>query len=129
MNKDNTCGHCAKFRKSDGYCYAKGTGVNALSVEDCFIAPMEEQPAPAAATKKCKDCGRELPLSDFGFHRSGHRKNICRECQGKRTHASRRTEATKNDAQSATMTDAEMVAALRGNGWTVTCTRTITEEL
>lgn len=35
-------------------------------------------------TKKCKDCGRELPLDDFYYMRVGRYNPRCKECERKR---------------------------------------------
>lgn len=43
-------------------------------------------------TKKCKICGRELPVTDFMRTRSGSRCDTCREC---RTAALRHNKAAR----------------------------------
>ena len=160
MSQDNThtCGECVAMRESDGYCMRQGKYVNCLGEAQakCFVSREEAAADPSAApgkrlltvhptTKTCKDCGRELPLDAFGFHKSGTRKSVCRECQGARLKAARDAKAKKavkvascanklaQDAKKVTpnanLTDAEMVALLREHGWVVTCTRTITEDL
>lgn len=31
-------------------------------------------------TKKCKECGRELPITEFRKTRWGHYTEVCKEC-------------------------------------------------
>ena len=31
-------------------------------------------------TKKCRECGRELPITEFKYTRWGHYTEVCREC-------------------------------------------------
>lgn len=145
MNKDNshTCGNCARLRGTDGYCMKKATYVNALGeAPECFEAAAEptivNQDKQEPRTKLCELCGRELPLDAFSWHKSGRRKKICKECQSRRIKAGndrsdkvqrKRSEITSKADAPQENTDAEMVTLLRSRGWTVTCTRTITEEL
>ena len=137
------CSTCAFFNGENGYCRKLGKDVNPLQMEDCtkYIATesVSSHEPERPTTKVCKDCGRELPLDAFGFHKSGVRKCVCRECQGRRLKAARDAKIAKNAkklapsakqlAPNANLTDAQMVALLREHGWVVTCTRTITEEL
>jgi hypothetical protein len=91
---DNTCGHCARLRKNDGYCRAKGIYVNALSTEPCFVSPDGEELPPIQAKRSrekkiCKECGKLLPLSDFPLHpksRDGH-DGLCKDCKSKKARA------------------------------------------
>lgn len=39
------------------------------------------------STKTCKDCGRELPLTQFTKTRNGNYGTLCKECKGKRIKA------------------------------------------
>lgn len=110
-------------------------------------APIDAiEPQAPACTKKCPRCGRELPADAFGKH-SRTRDNLqpyCRDCRseariGKTSRPGQETttkyvkpeggpEPQKIVVREA-LTDKQMVMALRAHGWTVTCTRTITEEL
>lgn len=31
-------------------------------------------------TKKCRECGRELPITEFKYTRWGHFTEVCRDC-------------------------------------------------
>lgn len=101
-------------------------------------------------TKTCNKCGRELPLEAFGRHArtKDGLQPTCKECINAQMQAARAArhydkpeptpapvlaEGLKTELQSVvvreTLTDEQMVMALRAHGWTVTCTRTITQEL
>lgn len=99
-------------------------------------------------TKHCPRCGRDLPLDAFGKKKSAKDglQHWCKECTNASVIAARKAkkagqtkETTKPKAESKPkaapvvvrekMTAKQMVDALRAEGWTVTCTRTITEEL
>lgn len=108
--------------------------------------------APQAQTKTCTKCGRELPISEF-YAKAGSKdglQTICKDCHNAATQRCREqaqrarealaekraakaqgaTEAqTKKVVVRETLTDKQMVDLLREHGWTVTCYRTITEEL
>ena len=96
-------------------------------------------------TKHCKKCGQDLPISAFG-KKAGTKDGLqywCKTCTTKAVLDARKAkkaakeqeqptpakEQTKNVVVRETMTDKQMVDALRARGWEVTCTRTITEEL
>lgn len=96
-------------------------------------------------TKHCKKCGQDLPISAFG-KKAGTKDGLqywCKTCTTKVVLDARKAkkaakeqeqptpakEQTKNVVVRETMTDKQMVDALRARGWEVTCTRTITEEL
>ena len=97
MSSENTCGHCAGFRTTDGYCRRKGKYVNALAEapDKCFMDPDAQKkaltgltPAESAKpkTKVCKECGRELPIEEFPRHRKsrdGH-SGFCHDCWSKK---------------------------------------------
>ena len=108
-------------------------------------AKMAEEFA-GATTKVCKTCGRELPLDAFGGHAKtwDGKHTICKECLVERlkTNFSKK----KDEAPAPTlvpvvapepkrivvrevMTDEQMVAALRANGWEVICRKTVHLEL
>lgn len=95
-------------------------------------------------TKVCPRCQRELPYDAFGKHArtKDGLQPYCRQCRsearqgttsrpGQETQTSfiRKAEQPKRIAVRETLTDEQMVAALRAHGWEVTCKRTITEEL
>lgn len=106
--------------------------------------------APQAKTKTCTKCGRELPISEF-YARTGAKdglQTICKEChnaKSKESIARRKAQAEeakpKDTVKELTeavagitnglkaVADRTLVDELRARGWTVTCTRTITEEL
>lgn len=106
--------------------------------------------APQAKTKTCTKCGRELPISEF-YAKTGAKdglQTICKECHNAKTKESvARRKAQAEDAKPKdtikelteavagitnglkAITDRTLVDELRARGWTVTCTRTITEEL
>lgn len=127
------------------------TTVSAEDYQETHDAPVEIQPnlkcpASGAFTKRCPRCGRELPADAFGRHartRDGLQP-YCKDCRSEarmgKTRRPGRETATKytKTAQEQpgttvvvreTLTDKQMVDILRGHGWTVTATRTITEEL
>lgn len=106
--------------------------------------------APQAKTKTCTKCGRELPISEF-YAKTGAKdglQTICKECHNAKTKESvARRKAQTEDAKPKdtikelteavagitnglkAVADRTLVDELRARGWTVTCTRTITEEL
>lgn len=106
--------------------------------------------APQAKTKTCTKCGRELPISDF-YAKTGAKdglQTICKECHNAKSKESvARRKAKAEDAKPKdtikelteavagitnglkAVADRTLVDELRARGWTVTCTRTITEEL
>lgn len=110
-----------------------------LSAKDCDIELAEPE------TKRCPRCGRDLPKEAFGKNRTTKDglQNWCKECtnaqekvrKAAKAAAQNKTKAPKTDEQPKkvvvreTLTDKQMVDLLREHGWTVTCYRTITEEL
>ena len=89
-----------------------------------------------ATTKVCKSCGRELPLDKFGGHaKTWDKKNtVCLECMASklRKNVSKPKKAAPEPVRIVVrevMTDEQMVAALRANGWEVTCRKTVHLEL
>lgn len=106
--------------------------------------------APQAKTKTCTKCGRELPISEF-YARTGAKdglQTICKECHNAKTKESiarRKAQAEEEKPKDTikelteavagitnglkAVADRTLVDELRARGWTVTCTRTITEEL
>lgn len=97
-------------------------------------------------TKVCSKCGETKPLTDFYKDKKasdGH-QSWCKRCvsadnaqRARKALAEKRAakDTTKTDKQPKkvvvreTLTDKQMVELLREHGWTVTCYRTITEEL
>lgn len=106
--------------------------------------------APQAKTKTCTKCGRELPISEF-YAKTGAKdglQTICKECHNAKTKESiarRKAQAEEEKPKDTikelteavagitnglkAVADRTLVDELRARGWTVTCTRTITEEL
>jgi ribosomal protein L40E len=90
-----------------------------------------------ATTKVCKSCGRELPLDAFGGHAKTWDKKatVCLECmrENLRKYVSKpkKMQAPEPEriVEREVMTDEQMVAALRANGWEVTCRKTVYLEL
>jgi hypothetical protein len=86
-------------------------------------------------TKVCKSCGRELPLDAFGGHaKTWDKKNtVCLECMSaklrKNLSGPKKTPEPQRIVVREVMTDEQMVAALRANGWEVTCRKTVHFEL
>lgn len=93
-------------------------------------------------TKTCVCCGKTKPISDFYRDKKasdGH-QSYCKYCMNlKSAERAREARAEKRAAKAAaqetktvvvreTLTDEQMVQALRARGWEVTCKRTITEE-
>lgn len=101
-DSQNTCGQCAQFRQSDGYCRKKGY-VNAIAPAPakCFVsrdggteplAPAERLRKPRARkerkvviTKRCPKCGLEKPAEDFDRREKSPDglQTYCRECHRK----------------------------------------------
>lgn len=97
-------------------------------------------------TKLCICCGETKPITEFYKDKKatdGH-QSYCKHClnlktaeRARKVRAEKRAmkEAAKTDEQPKktvvreTLTDQQMVDLLREHGWTVTCYRTITEEL
>ena len=80
-----TCKDCNYYRETiDGpYCYKGKIGpVSPIQEKDCW-EPVTEKPQ--IATKVCKRCHRELPISEFGRHsktKDGYQP-VCKECRSK----------------------------------------------
>lgn len=119
------------------------------AIKVCEPEPKAEDEKPA--TKVCKCCGRELPVSEFGKHArtKDGLQPTCRECKAKamkgrklrrlgkvvqvvevQSPATIRLEPEQIPAKTiADYTPQELVAELRRRGYEVKATRTIIEEL
>lgn len=72
-------------------------------------------------TKKCKVCGRELPVTDFMRTRSGSRCDTCREC---RTAALRHNKAARQaqwGGKTAPFSDPDFDGKTIGDVWRQMC--------
>ena len=116
MTNPEICGHCIRFRPSDGYCRKTGRYVNALALAKCFIT---EEPTPVESPKKavrirrqsavsaafrtektCPSCGRTLPLDEFvkcKRNPDGH-DCYCKQCMAEKTrrYAKKKKERANN---------------------------------
>lgn len=63
------------------------------------LAAQSAKAAAQSATKACRDCGRELPLSEFKATRWGGHSGVCRECARAKRKPYRR-KATERDIYS-----------------------------
>lgn len=108
--------------------------------------PMAEtKPAPAEAeapkTKKCRECGRELPLDQFSKNRNGI-LHVCKDCmKTKRAKAAEKGQQvgrykTPERRPSETfvslltpLSDTVLIEELKKRGYTGTITKTLTVEL
>lgn len=93
-------------------------------------------------TKTCICCGETKPLTEFYRDKKatdGH-QSYCKRCinlrsaeRARKARAEKRAAKAQDTQQTVvvreTLTDQQMVEALRARGWEVTCKRTITEEL
>lgn len=147
MSRIVVCMDCPNYQKG-GYCYHEKKDVGALSpacghaknLNQKFNPEDNDQPmktplAPQAHTKTCTKCGRELPGSEF-YAKAGSKDGLqtqCKDCHNAVSRSSKdKTKAQEQPKQVVvreTLTDKQMVELLREHGWTVTCYRTITEEL
>lgn len=88
------CRHCNNYIPWSEENCKKRIYTSALAELPCF----EEKPQKDMAnTKKCKECGRELPLDAFGNNRQGP-LSICRECMSEKrriTHHARKKGETE----------------------------------
>lgn len=156
MSRIVTCLDCPLYQKG-GYCRHYRKDVGALQSacdhakkmdltfnpedkeEDMAIAPIQIEIT--NATKTCSKCGETKPLTDFYKDKKasdGH-QSWCKRCvsvdnaqRARKAKAEKRTakaEQTQTVVVRETLTDKQMVDLLREHGWTVTCYRTITEEL
>ena len=111
-------------------------------------AHIEESLRETCDMKRCSKCGETRPISDFYKDKKatdGH-QSWCKLCisrksaeRARKALAEKRAQKTasqpvepetpKRIAVRETLTDKQMVDLLREHGWTVTCYRTITEEL
>lgn len=158
MSRIVTCLDCPLYQKG-GYCrhYRKDVGAlqpacdhakkmdltfnpedkeDDMNTEEPINIEIVEEPA-----KVCSKCGEVKPITDFYKDKKasdGH-QSCCKRCvsidnaqRARKAKAEKRTakaEQTQKVVVRETLTDKQMVDLLREHGWTVTCTRTITEEL
>lgn len=97
------------------------------------------QETTAVQTKTCRCCGETKPIGNFYQDKkaSDGRQSYCKKCMNEKSRArkqavraaTKETKEIKNVVVRETLTDEQMVQALRARGWEVTCKRTITEEL
>lgn len=108
--------------------------------------PVKTVEEPSAPTKVCICCGEIKPITEFYKDKKatdGH-QSYCKRCSAvKAAERARKGLAEKRAKQQQkpadnpekkavareTLTDEQMVMALRARGWEVTCRRTITQEL
>ncbi len=129
--------------------------LSAKSYQETPEAPIEIELAeetPVPETKRCVCCGESKPLTEFYKDKKsgdGH-QSYCKLCLSRKAaESARKARAEKRAQREAakaaelpktdelpktvvvreTLTDKQMVDLLREHGWTVTCYRTITEEL
>lgn len=137
MSRIVTCLDCPLYQKG-GYCrhYRKDD----MTLKEKYgtdLANLIED----APTKVCSKCGETKPLTDFYKDKNasdGHQL-WCKRCvsvgnaqRARKARAEKRAKAQEQPKPTVvreTLTDKQMVELLREHGWTVTCYRTITEEL
>lgn len=157
MSRIVTCLDCPLYQKG-GYCrhYRKDVGALQSACDhakkmDLTFNPEDKEEEDMAktpieieitnATKTCSKCGETKPLTDFYKDKKasdGH-QSWCKRCVSvDNAQRARKAKAEKRTAKAVqtqtvvvreTLTDKQMVDLLREHGWTVTCYRTITEEL
>lgn len=140
-------GYCRHYRKDVGALQPACDHAKKMDLtfnpedkeEDMAKAPIEIEIT--NATKTCSKCGETKPLTDFYKDKKasdGH-QSWCKRCvsvdnaqRARKAKAEKRTakaEQTQTVVVRETLTEKQMVDLLREHGWTVTCYRTITEEL
>lgn len=141
------CGRCAHYVPAKCTCWKTGKEVGYLWQKKCFTkkrSKMEETktttPAAAPGTRVCKQCGRELPASEFIRKRNGEPGDICRACWAEKARTARNkalgnTQKDKAYAKPCS-TDALKAASdnalaqeLRARGYEVRATKTTVVEL
>jgi hypothetical protein len=144
-NKNKNCGSCVHF--NDGHCRKSGEDVGFFDENACF----ESHDGATVTTKKCKGCGRDLPIESFGKHNRtpDGLQPLCKDCmserlkQGHRKTKDQKPEAPKPEAPKpakpapvkpapaerttlAAYSDREIYDELLRRGWTGPLTRTET---
>ena len=76
-------------------------------------------PEPTIAVKRCKRCGKVLPIDDFNKKGTGYR-NICKCCERGETGASEKFKE---------FTSRELIEELKARGYSGKLTKTVTEEI
>jgi len=134
-----TCKDCNFYRvTADGpYCYnGRIRPTSPIAQKDCFVPVQEREPI---ATKVCKRCGQELPISEFGKHhktKDGYQP-VCRSCRSKemkgvsqkevKDRAKEKTEFTFVPDMPTMLeqyTDDQLIEELRKRGWSGRITQT-----
>lgn len=156
MSKIITCLDCPLYQ-TGGYCRYKRKDVGALQTACDHAKKMNEKFNPedsetmehtteqttTPTTKHCSRCGQDLPLDAFGSNKSAKdgKQRWCKKCMNEVTSRARGNRPRERERETAapstankvvvreTLTDEQMVMALRAHGWEVTCRRTITQEL
>ena len=79
-NKNKNCGSCVHF--NDGHCRKSGEDVGYFDENACF----KSHDGATVTTKKCKGCGRDLPIENFGKHirTPDGLQPLCKECMSAR---------------------------------------------
>ena len=140
------CSECFFFRGKDGSCANPKSRFGYVGyfqeAGPCFAAkdaPEKENKTMAQKgdlniiterTRKCADCGRELPLEQFARNRSGYTK-YCKECMkarrgiGKQGKGDYRLHASPLNVGIAAIADDALMAELHKRGWSGHLTKTI----
>lgn len=147
-----TGGYCRYKRKDVGAlqpaCDHAKKKNEKFNPEDSETMEQTTEQTTTPTTKHCSRCGQDLPLDAFGSNKSAKdgKQRWCKKCMNEATSRAkgnrpkRERERERETAASApsttdrivvreTLTDEQMVMALRAHGWEVTCRRTITQEL
>lgn len=103
---ERVCMNCARHRQTDGYCGQTARYTHAFAQYRCFTPRVDEDEFPPIkdmlrpGMKRCKDCGRILPLEAFPRHpksRDGH-DGLCFDCKRKKGVASNIKKAARRVA-------------------------------
>ena len=121
----NNCGSCCHYRESREHgfmCDKTGKPAGFLEVKECF----ETTPSTPKeiATKVCRRCHKELPVSEFNRHsrsRDGYQP-FCKDCQKEvfHAHGKKKTPARKDVFSIEDLDDDDLFQELRRRGYTGT---------